>query len=37
MVKADVKKLVDLIVIHRPYFKSRLGDAIYLDLLNIVD
>ena len=34
MVKADVKKLVDLIVIHRPYFKSRLGDAIYLDLLN---
>ena len=34
MTKADVKKLVDLIVIHRPYFKSRLGDSIYLELLN---
>ena len=34
MTKNDVKKLVDLIVIHRPYFKTRLGDAIYLDLLN---
>lgn len=34
MTRADVKTLVDLIVIHRPYFKSRLGDSIYLELLN---
>ena len=34
MEKSDVKNLVDLIVIHRPYFKTRLGDNIYQELLN---
>lgn len=34
MTKTEVRELVDLIVIHRPYFKSRLGDKVYQDLLN---
>lgn len=33
MTRLEVKELVDLIVIHRPFFKSRLGDKIYQDLL----
>ena len=33
MTRSEVTKLVDIIVIHRPYFKSRLGDKIYQDLL----
>lgn len=33
MQKLEVKELVDIITIHRPYFKSRLGDNIYQELL----
>lgn len=34
MTKLEVKELIDLIVIHRPFFKSRLGDSIYQEMLN---
>lgn len=34
MTKLEVKELIDLIVIHRPFFKSRLGDSVYQDMLN---
>ena len=34
MTKLEVKELIDLIVIHRPFFKSRLGENIYQEMLN---
>lgn len=34
MERAEVIKLVDLIQLHRPYFRTRLGEGIYKDLIN---
>lgn len=34
MTRLEVKKLVDLITIHRPYFTSRLGDKILNELMS---
>lgn len=34
MERTEVIKLVDLIQLHRPYFRTRLGDGIYKDLIN---